>query len=76
MSKVLILMAATTASGLRPALWTQRLVDTLALLGITTGWVFQDEKGVQRPLSYFADGFYQILIAVRDQKPSLFYPQR
>ena len=67
-------MAATTASGLRPALWTQRLVDTLALLGITTGWVFQDENGVQRPLSYFAEGFYRILFAVRDRKPSLFEP--
>jgi hypothetical protein len=74
LSKVLILMAAVTASGLRPGLWAQRLVDTLGRLGITTGWVFQDEKGGQRPLSHFADGFYRILFAVRDRRPELFEP--
>jgi hypothetical protein len=41
----LLPLAMTTASGLRNGLWIQRLLDTLALKGITTGALICCQKG-------------------------------
>ena len=70
--RLLVFTAAVTASGLKPGIWLDRLVRTLENLGITNGWLFQDDKGIQRPLSYFEDGFHTRLFAIRDADPTLF----
>jgi len=67
-----VFTAAVTASGLKPGIWLDRLVRTLEKLGVTNGWLFQDDKGIQRPLSYFEDGFHTRLFAIRDADPTLF----
>ena len=73
--KLLVFTAAVTASGLKPGLWAERLVETLRQLGVSSGWLFQDGDGVQRPMSYFGEGFYAKLFAARDRDPSLFEPE-
>jgi len=67
----LIDIAWETASGLQPGLWTQRLVQVLESLGITSDWVFQDEKGHQRPMSHFSDFFFKTLLEIQEECPSL-----
>ena len=72
--KLLVFIAADTPSGLKPGIWVNRLVEVLAALGISSGWLFQDVTGQQRPMSYFAEGFYEKLFAARERDPSLFEP--
>ena len=74
LAKVLVLIVPTTASGLCPGKWLERLVDVLDGLGIKSGWLFQDEEGTQQPLNYFEEEFYSVLHAIRDRDPSLFEP--
>jgi len=69
--KLLIIVAAVTALGLKPVLWLSRLVDVLSDLEITSGWLFQNDKGYPQPLSFFEEDFYATLIAIRDCDPSL-----
>jgi len=59
--KLLIMVAAVMASGLKPVLWLSRLVDMLADLGITSGWLFQNDKGCPQPLSFFEEGLCDAL---------------
>jgi len=61
-------------SGLKPGMWLLRLIDTLAELGIETGWLCQDEEGTQVELSHFEEEFYAILFELRAADPSLFEP--
>ena len=70
--QLLIFIAAVTASGLEPGTWAQRLVDTLAELGIERGWLFQDGDGNQKHMLDFADEFYNKLLEVEGLKPNLF----
>ena len=70
--KLLLFVADKTASELEPLKWTKRLVLSLSKRGRSTGWLFQDNSGKQRPLSYFTDKFYEYLFAVHDRKPELF----
>jgi hypothetical protein len=44
---IMIPIAYETASGLKPGLWAERLVDVLERSGITTGWAFQTSEGEQ-----------------------------
>jgi len=69
---LLVYAAATTHSGLKPALWTLRLVDVLEECGVTRGWLFQESDGRQRRLGSFSDAFYARLFAIRDRDPTLF----
>jgi len=64
--KLLIMIAAVMASGLKPVLWLSRLVDVLSDMGITSGWLFQNDLGYQQPLSFFEEGFYATLFAICD----------
>jgi hypothetical protein len=72
--KILVFLAAVTDSGLRPALWLDRLVKILEGLGIFSGWLFQGAQGEQRPMTSFSEEFYRVLFAIRDGDPSLFEP--
>jgi hypothetical protein len=67
--------AAKTASGLTPGLWIRRLVDVLEAVGITRGWLFQDDNGRRRRMSSFAPDFFGRLFLIRDRDPSLFEPE-
>jgi hypothetical protein len=71
---VLVLIIPETASGLKPGLWIKRLVDVLKELGMECSWLFQDEDGVQCPLSYFEEDFYSILFGLCNKDPMLFEP--
>ena len=72
--KILVFLAAVSASGLQPALWIDRLVTILEAHGILSGWLFQDNQGEQRPMRSFSEEFYRVLFAIRDEDPSLFEP--
>lgn len=68
----LVLFVATeTKSGLQPLLWARRLVNELERLHTTTGWLFQDERGIQRKMSHYSDGFFGLLLDVQEAKPNL-----
>jgi len=62
--KLLIMIAAVTASGLKPVLWLSCLVDILGELGIISRWLFQNDKGYQQPLSFFEEGLYAMQFAI------------
>jgi hypothetical protein len=72
--KILVFLAAVTESGLRPALWLDRLVKVLENLGIHSGWLFQGPQGEQRSMSSFAEEFYRVLFVIREDAPTLFEP--
>ncbi|MGB8702432.1 MAG: hypothetical protein WCD18_23695, partial [Thermosynechococcaceae cyanobacterium] len=69
---IMIPIAYETASGLKPGIWAERLVDTLAHFGITTGWAFQTSDGDQMHMSEFEDNFYDLLLRIQQIDPSLF----
>jgi hypothetical protein len=70
--KILIPVAFETASGLRPGVWAQRLVQALDSVGIRTGWAFQNADGEQRAMSHFSPKFYELLLEIQDSNPELF----
>ncbi len=70
--ELLVFVAAETASGLKPGLWTSRLLSVLDQLDVRHGWLFQDQHGNARRMMTFAPAFYEKLLQVRDRKPSLF----
>jgi hypothetical protein len=41
-SYLLCMIAAETASGLKPLLWTKRLLATLDRIGLKSDWLFQE----------------------------------
>jgi hypothetical protein len=71
---ILCYCVAVTASGLKPALWVDRLVKTLEELEITSGWLFQRDKQRQMKMSEFSESFYGHLITIQERDPSLFEP--
>ena len=58
---LLLFVAAETASGLKPLLWTNRLVDALAQCGIESGWAFQWEDGKQARMSDYEEVIFSKL---------------
>jgi hypothetical protein len=72
--KSLVFLAAVMDSGLRPALWLDRLVKILEGLGIYSGWLFQGPQGGQPTMTSFSEEFYRVLFAICDGDPSLFEP--
>ena len=70
--KILVFLSAVSVSGLQPGLWVNRLVRTLEMLGILSGWLFQASHGDQRSMSSFSEEFYRVLFAIRDEDSSLF----
>ena len=70
--EIICYTVAKTHSGLNPGLWVTRLIDVLKTLGITSGWLFQDEKQAARKMYSFSEAFYGHLLAIRTKDPSLF----
>lgn len=64
--------ALETASGIKPAAWTKRLIDVLEEEGITNGWLFQNADGSQRRMNSFANEFFAHLICISERNPDLF----
>ncbi len=50
-------------------------MDVLKSMGITQGWLFQDEKQGPRKMYSFSEAFFGHLLAIREQDPSLFEPE-
>lgn len=48
--EIICYTVAKTHSGLNLGLWVTRLIDVLKTLGMTSGWLFQDEKGAPRKM--------------------------
>jgi hypothetical protein len=71
---ILVFLPAVTDSGLRPALWLDRLVKVLESLGIFSGRLFQGTQGKQHSMSSFSEEFYRILFVIHEDNPSLFKP--
>ena len=68
---LLLFVAAETASGLKPLLWTDRLVDLMEQRGVVSGWAFADERGRQLPMSAFEDTIFDLLLETQSQRPDL-----
>jgi hypothetical protein len=73
--KLLLFVAAETASGLQPLKWTLRLVEILQHQGIMQGWLFQDEKGRQRRMSFFEEPILDRIALVQTRRPDLIQPK-
>jgi len=71
---ILCYSVATTASGLKPGLWVDRLLRCMAELGITAGWLFQKANREPKRMSDFGDRFYSSLLALQEKEPALFEP--
>lgn len=69
---ILIHIAYETASGLQPGLWVERLINVLERMGITNGWVFQEQDGDQRKMAHFETDFYDRLYKIQTTQPDLF----
>jgi hypothetical protein len=50
---MLCFISATTASGLKPLEWTDRLVGILDRVGATSDWLFHTSDAAQRSMSLF-----------------------
>ena len=72
--KILVFVAIETASGLKPALWIQRLVDVLDGLDIRSGWLFQGSDGAQLRMADLNERFHDILLRLQGERPDLFEP--
>jgi hypothetical protein len=64
--KILVFLAAVTASGLRPAMWLDCLVKILERLGIFSSRLFQGAQGEQWTMTSFSEEFYHVLFAIHD----------
>ncbi len=69
---ILVPIAYVTASGLKPGVWMERLIDLLDKIGIRSGWLFQDRDGDQYKMSHFDDDFYDRLTRISQSHPALF----
>jgi hypothetical protein len=69
---ILIPVAYETASGLCLGKWAERLIQCLETWGITTGWLFRGGNGAQKPMHYFEERFYDLLLRVQQIDASLF----
>lgn len=72
--KMLLLIAAETASGLSPVTWIQRLIQTLESKGVQSGWLFQTSNGDQMRMTDFENLFYGYLRRIQEGHPELIAP--
>ena len=71
---LLLFVAAETRSGLRPLLWADRLVETLASLQLVSGWAFQRDDGSPQQMSDFEEVIFDKLLQVQTERPDLIDP--
>jgi hypothetical protein len=71
---LLLFVAAETRSGLKPLVWSDRLIDTLALCGVNSGWAFQQANGAPQRMSEFEDVIFEGLSRVQTDRPDLIDP--
>jgi hypothetical protein len=69
---IFIPVAYETASGLKPGVWADRLIQSLEAAGIRTGWAFQNADGEQLPMAAFSEKFYSLLLEIQAANPELF----
>jgi hypothetical protein len=62
---MLCFVSATTASGLKPLEWTDRLLGVLDQVGATYDWLFHTSDGAQRSMSSFEEHFYEQLLEIQ-----------
>jgi hypothetical protein len=72
---MLLFIAAETASGLQPLKWVDRLIGCLEERGVTTGWLFQDERGNQLRMSAFEEEVFGLLEDIQAERPDLIAPE-
>jgi hypothetical protein len=72
-SQLLCMIAATTASGLRPLMGTKRLLATLDRVGLKSDWLFQEDDwcGLRRSMASFNDEFYDFMLDIQRRSPEL-----
>jgi hypothetical protein len=72
-SHLLCMIAAESASGLKPLLWTVRLLKILDEIGPKSDWLFQndDPGGSRRSMNSFNDVFYDALLDIQRRMPEL-----
>ena len=68
---LLVYVAAETASGLKPMVWVDRLVDLLEADGIVSGWCFQGADGEQLRMNHFEDRIFEKLVDIQAEMPHL-----
>lgn len=71
---VIVFTVQTTGSGVELGLWLRRLILALRRVGISAGWLFQDEEGRAKPSSTFTEPFYTKLETLFERSPELFPP--
>jgi hypothetical protein len=71
--RCIIDIAWETSSGVRPALWAVRIIDTLEKCGIRDGWVFQ-LNGKHMRMSEFGPYFFDMLLEIQKDRPNLIHP--
>jgi hypothetical protein len=62
---MLCFISATTASGLQPLEWTDRLVGILDRVGATSDWLFHTSDAAQRSMSSFEEQFLEQLLEIQ-----------
>jgi hypothetical protein len=72
-SHLLYMIAAETASGLKPLMWTKRLLATLEKTGPKSDWLFQDNDrcGTRRSIASFNDNFYDAMLDIQRRMPEV-----
>ena len=68
---MLLFIAAETASGLKPLLWTDRLIESLESQGVTSGWAFCNEDGHQLRMTDLEDLIFELLEEIQSEHPEL-----
>jgi hypothetical protein len=62
---MLCFISATTASGLKPLEWTDRLLGILDRVGATSDWLFHTSDAAQRSMSSFEEQFLEQLLEIQ-----------
>jgi hypothetical protein len=74
-SRILLLfIVAETHSGLKPLLWASWLIETLDLLDVVTGWVFQRDDSSPQRMGDFEEVIFDKLLQVQMERPDLIDP--
>jgi hypothetical protein len=68
---LLVYVAAETASGLKPLLWVDRLINLLEGTGIVSGWLFQGPDGEQLKMRHFEERVFEKLLDIQSDCPHL-----
>jgi hypothetical protein len=62
-------------SGLKPGVWTRRLIKALKDCGISSGWAYQNKSSnIQLKMSDFAEIFFDLLLNTQSEHPDLIAP--